>query len=190
MSLLEILTVALGLAMDAFAVCVAAGAAGFVTGPRPVFRLSFHFGLFQFFMPVIGWLAGTGFVGLVGELSHWLAFGLLVLVGARMIRSGVAPPGTVRRRDPSRGATLVLLSAATSIDALAVGLSLALLRMDIWYPSAIIGVVAAGMSLLGLALGVRLGRQLGARLGQRLEIGGGILLCLLGAKVLLESLLA
>ena len=91
MVLLEIMLIAVGLAMDACAVSLAAGATGRARGKRAAFRLSFHFGLFQFFMPVLGWLAGRSIVGLLAHWDHWVAFALLVFVGGRMISSGVRP---------------------------------------------------------------------------------------------------
>ena len=185
MRLVEILFVAVGLAMDAFAVSIAAGASGRARGPRAAFRLSFHFGLFQFFMPVVGWLIGYRIAPLVEAVDHWLAFLLLGFVGFRMIRSGLGG-GDGMQRDPSKGLSLVTLSVATSIDALAIGFGLAMLQVNIWYPSVIIGVVTAALSLVGLALGKRLGRAL----GKRMELVGGVILILIGVKILIEHLAA
>ena len=112
-----ILAIAAGLAMDAFAVSLAAGATGMASAPRPIFRLSFHFGLFQFFMPVLGWYVGSRVAHLITGVDHWIAFGLLAFVGMRMIRSGRRGEDTTHRSDPSRGLTLIMLSLATSIDA-------------------------------------------------------------------------
>lgn len=184
MTFLEILLIALGLAMDAFAVCLGAGTTRFVNGPRPVFRLAFHFGLFQALMPALGWLAGTTVLPLIERFDHWIAFALLAFVGVRMVRSGLDPDGDARPADPSRGATLVMLSIATSIDALAIGLSLAVLRVQILCPAIVIGIVAAGMSLLGL----RLGQSLGATFGKRMELVGGLLLIGIGVRVVLSHL--
>ena len=180
----EISLIAVALAMDAFAVSLAAGTMPEICGPRPAFRLAFHFGLFQFLMPVIGWAVGSQVAGLIAAFDHWVAFGLLAIVGTRMIRSGVKGAET-RRADPSRGLALIALSVATSIDALAVGLSLAMLRVDIWYASFIIGLVAAGLSLVGIFLGSRLG----AAFGSRMEIAGGIVLFLIGLRILYTHLL-
>jgi putative Mn2+ efflux pump MntP len=125
MSFVEILFMAVGLAMDAFAVSLAAGTHKEINGFRPTFRLSFHFGFFQFLMPVLGWALGTKLEGAIQAFDHWIAFGLLAFVGARMIHAGLTSPDDAPRSDPSRGLTLVGLCVATSIDALAVGLSLA-----------------------------------------------------------------
>jgi putative Mn2+ efflux pump MntP len=182
MSFIEILMIALGLAMDAFAVSLGAGTSGQAVGRRAAFRLSFHFGWFQFMMPVIGWFLGSRIAPLISTVDHWIAFGLLAFVGGRMIRSGVAPGEESYSRDPSRGLTLVMLATATSIDALAIGLSLAMLRVRIWYPSAVIGVVTGGLSLLGL----RLGTRLGARFGKGMQVAGGAVLALIGLRILLS----
>ncbi len=184
MSLPEILAIAVGLALDAFAVSLAAGAAGHAAGLRPTFRLSFHFGLFQFLMPVLGWYAGSLVAHQVTVIDHWVAFGLLVWVGARMIRSGLHPDPSRVRADMSRGWTLVSLSVATSLDALTIGLSLAILGVGIWYPSAVIGVVTGGLCLAGL----RLGGRLGSRFGSRMEVVGGGMLALIGLRILISGL--
>lgn len=185
MSFLEVFLIALGLAMDAFAVCLGAGTTRHIEGPRPAFRLSFHFGLFQALMPVLGWLAGTSVAALIEGFDHWIAFGLLAFVGARMIRSGFDRDGESQSADPSRGATLIMLSIATSIDAFAIGLSLAMLRVQILYPAVVIGIVAAGMSLIGL----RLGRRLGDAFGKRMEVIGGLILIGIGVRVVISHLL-
>jgi len=176
---LEILLVALGLAMDAAAVCLAAGACWPAPNRLGALRLALSFGFFQFAMPVLGWFVGSRFAGLIDAFDHWLAFALLGFVGARMIRSGLGrapecPP------DPSRGLILLSLSLATSIDALAVGLSLAFLGTRIWQPAAAIGVVTALLSFSAF----HLGRRLGLALGRRMETAGGIVLIAIGLRIL------
>lgn len=182
MSHVEILAIAVALAMDALAVSIGIGTTGEARGGRPIFRLAFHFGLFQFLMPVLGWAAGSAFANAIAAIDHWVAFALLGFVGLRMIRSGVAPEGRRLRSDPSRGWTLILLSLAVSIDALAVGLSLAMLQVRIVYPSLVIGLVTGGLSWLGLAVGDRLGRHFGAHM----EVAGGVLLIAIGVRIVLE----
>jgi putative Mn2+ efflux pump MntP len=184
MPIIEILGVALALALDAFAVCLGAATSGYVNGPRPAFRLIFHFGLFQTLMTVLGWLAGSTVEPFIAPWDHWLAFGLLAFVGSRMIRSGLRENCDEDRLDPSRGGTLVMLAVATSLDALAVGLSMALLSVGIVAPALVIGVVAAAMSAIGLALGSRLG----ACYGKRMEIAGGIVLIAIGLRILATHL--
>ena len=179
--IVEIAFIAVGLAMDAFAVSLAAGASGRARGRRAAFRLSFHFGLFQFLMPVLGWFAGYRIEPLVSAVDHWIALAMLSFVGARMIRGGLSAREQLSG-DPSRGWTLVALSVATSIDALAVGFSLAMLRVPVWYPALVIGFTAAGLSLAGIWLG----RRAGAGLGRRAAVAGGILLILIGVKIVLD----
>jgi putative Mn2+ efflux pump MntP len=181
-TILEIVAIAVGLAMDAFAVAVAGGAGGRLRHPRPAIRLAFHLGLFQAMMPVVGWYLGASAVALVGGVGRWIAFALLAVVGFRMVAAGArggtsdAAPGP----DPSRGWTLVGVSVATSLDALAVGVSLAMLGVEIWQPSAIIGLVTAAIALVGVAIGDRLGRGWGGRV----EIAGGALLVIIGLRIL------
>src|SRR5512136_1822818 len=126
MDFLQIIFIAIGLAMDAFAVALGAGSSRVTHGVRPAFRLSFHFGLFQFLMPIIGWYVGNTIAPLIAAFDHWIAFGLLAYVGGKMIHagSGREPAKEEKSLDPTSGIQLVMLSIATSIDALAVGLSL------------------------------------------------------------------
>ena len=180
----EIFLIALSMAMDAFAVCLGAGTRPTTNGLRPTFRLAFHFGLFQFLMPVVGWFAGTTILRYIAAYDHWIAFGLLAFVGVRMIRSGFNGTEEDQDTDPSRGWTLVLLSIAVSIDALAVGLSLGLIGVTIWYPAVVIGVVTGLVAWLGL----RLGNKLGEKFGKRMEIAGGVILILIGVRILLAHL--
>jgi putative Mn2+ efflux pump MntP len=186
MSLLEIAVIACGLAMDAAAVSLAAAAAGFVQDIRSAGRLAFHFGVFQFLMPVLGWAAGVTFAASFAAFDHWIAFGLLVFVGGRMLREGFSPEEESITSDPSRGLTLVLLSIATSIDALAVGLSLSMLEIGIWQPSVMIGVITALLSTLAILIG----RKVSGKAGKRMEMIGGAVLVAIGTKILLSHLLA
>ncbi|MCP4719329.1 MAG: manganese efflux pump [Desulfobacteraceae bacterium] len=180
MGTIDIIVIAVGLAMDAAAVSLAAAASGFAKDGRAVFRLAFHFGLFQFFMPVAGWFLGIGFVSYLKSFDHWIAFGLLLFVGGRMICSGMDSSQTTIKKDPSRGMTMVMLSIATSIDALAIGLSLAMLDVNIWYPSVMIGVITAGLSLLA----INIGKRLGVLFGKPMEIVGGLILIFIGLRIL------
>ena len=180
MSFYEIILIAFGLAADAFAVSVAAGATGATHGHRSMLRLSFHFGLFQFLMPVLGWLAGLSIERYVQSFDHWIVFGLLVWVAVRMIQSAQSDDEHVVQQDPSRGMMLVILSVATSLDALAIGLSLALLQVSIWYPSVVIGVVTGTTSFVGILLGKKFSRKFGRKAA---EIGG-VVLILIGLRIL------
>jgi putative Mn2+ efflux pump MntP len=180
----QVILIALGLSADAFAVSVAAGSTGATRGHRSMVRLSFHFGLFQSIMPILGWLAGLSIERYVHTFDHWIVCGLLVWVAVHMIRSARADEENVVRQDPSRGMMLVILSVATSLDALAIGLSLALLRVSIWYPSVIIGVVTGAMSFVGIFLGQRFSRKFGKRAAEM----GGVLLILIGVRILLAHI--
>lgn len=185
MNFLEIFLIALSMAMDAFAVCLGAGAAQQADGPRPRFRLAFHFGLFQFIMPVLGWAAGTTVEHYIQAFDHWIAFGLLAFVGGRMLWAGFHPEAEERKNDPSRGWTMVLLSIAVSIDALAIGLSLGLIGVFVWYPAIVIGVVTGLLSLVGLSIG----NGLGKKFGKTMEIIGGIVLIGIGIRIVVAHLM-
>ena len=186
MTFWTILLIAIGLAMDCFAVSLGVGTAGTAIGMRPTFRLFFHFGLFQAGMTLLGWLAGRTVVGYIAGVDHWVAFGLLLFVGIRMVRGGMRKGDEAPAiADPSRGMTLVMLSVATSIDALAVGLSLALLSVNVFWSALLIGLVSAALSLVGLLLG----NQLGLRFGKSMEILGGVILIGIGLRVLITHLL-
>ncbi|NCC94956.1 MAG: manganese efflux pump [Opitutae bacterium] len=178
------MAVAVALAMDAFAVALAAGVVLRPLCFRPCFRLAFHFGLFQALMPVIGWLAGLTVQGFVAAWSHWIAFCLLVWVGGHMIHEALGGAEATRATDPSRGMTMVALAVATSIDALAVGLSLAMLDVVVWLPALVIGLVACAFTVVGLLIGARTG----ARWGRRVEVAGGAILIAIGLKILLSAL--
>ncbi len=181
-----IFAIAVGLAMDAFSVAVATSVTLKRLTARHIFRFAFHFGLFQAGMPVLGWLAGRTVVQWVAVWDHWLAFGLLSLVGGKAIYDGIRdePAPQEQVSDPTRGWSLIVLSVATSIDAFAVGLSLAWLGTAIWSTVAIIGLVTAAMTTAGMYLG----RMLGARFGRRMSIVGGLVLIAIGLKILTEHL--
>jgi putative Mn2+ efflux pump MntP len=176
---------AVGLAMDALAVAVGLSLKFQWKSLRQFFRLSFHFGLFQFMMPILGWFAGTTVESYIRGVDHWVAFVLLGVIGIRMIR-GEDPDGNAfGGSDPTRGRWLVVLSVATSIDALAVGLSLSVLSVPILLPSVVIGIVAAGFTLFGMFFGNRLQ----VTNSRYLEIAGGLILMGIGTKILLEHTL-
>lgn len=186
MDLLTLFGIALALAMDAFAVALGAGMNLPALTGRHLFRLGFHFGLFQALMPVIGWLAGLAVQQQVADWDHWIAFALLAGVGGHMLWEACADHGDERPpSDPTRGLSLVLLSIATSIDALAIGFSLSLLGVSIWTPALVIGLVAGVLTVTGMLLG----RRLGDRWGARVEIVGGVILIGIGLKILFEHLL-
>ena len=184
MPTLDLAVIALALSIDAFAVALGASAAGRVPGTRAAVRLAFHFGLFQFLMPVLGWAAGATLKPLIESFDHWIAFALLTVVGIHMIRGSTDRDGESLATDPSRGIALVALSTAVSIDALAVGLSLGMLNVGIWTTSIMIGFVTAVATLVGILLGSRLQ----ARLGKIVELVGGIVLILVAVRIVIEHL--
>ncbi len=186
MDTITLFGIAVALAMDAFAVALATGLALSVMNGRHLFRLGFHFGLFQAMMPVIGWLAGMTIQVWIADYDHWIAFFLLAFVGIKMIYEAFVDHGTDDPgRDPTRGWSLVMLSVATSIDALAVGLTLAMLNVSVWVPSLVIGIVAGVLTVVGMLLG----RRINGIWGKRVEVFGGLLLCGIGVKILLEHTL-
>ncbi len=185
MDAITLLGLALALAMDAFAVALGTGTVLARLTGRHIFRLAFHFGLFQALMPVVGWLAGQAVVQFVSSWGHWIAFVLLALIGGRMIREALSAEEKPDDRDPTRGLSLVMLSIATSIDALAVGFSLSVIGVSIWFPAFIIGLVAGVLTVVGMLVG----RRLGDLWGPRVEILGGIVLIAIGVRILCEHLL-
>ena len=184
MSFLEIVLIALALAMDAFAVSIASGTNSNFKGNRSFVRLAFHFGWFQFLMPVIGWFTGSSFSTYISSFGNWIALVLLSYVGVKMIKSAFSSDENKSLRDPSKGKMLVLLSVATSIDALAIGFSIALLGIDIWYPAIIIGVITGTLSFIG----IKAGNFLGNKFGRKMEFVGGLILISIGVKIFIEHL--
>lgn len=185
-TLTSIIAIAFALAADAFAVSVACSVRLHPLERRQIFRFAFHFGLFQALMPTIGYLAGRSVEHWVAAWDHWLAFGLLGAIGLKAIIDGLraqseAPAST---SDPTRGWSLVALSIATSIDALVVGVSFAWLNYPLWTSVALIGVITAGLSTLGMALGARLGQ----RFGRITSVVGGLVLIGIGSRILLSHL--
>ena len=187
MNIWIVLGMAVGLAMDCFAISMGASCGPDRPTGRGALRMASSFGAFQFAMPLLGWFAGDKVVRYIGGVDHWVAFGLLALVGGRMIFESFEKRGerdSGRPVDRTRGAALLVLSLATSIDALAVGLSLAMVRTGILFPAAVIGAVSFGLSLLGSKLGPVLGRII----GKRAEFAGGLVLIGIGIKILVEHL--
>ncbi len=185
MEFYKIFAIAVALAMDSFAVSIAVGVRLKRVGFRQMFRLSWHFGLFQALMPIAGWIAGLRIRPLVESVDHWVGFGLLALVGLNMIREAFDDDASrAPKTDPTKGLTLVILSIATSIDALAVGFSISIINISIWLPAGVIGMVAGGFTIVGLQLGRRLGSV--SKLKHYAEAIGGIILLMIGVKILHE----
>lgn len=182
MSLITILLLAVALGVDAFSVAIGIGAANNKKSLAPVWRLSGAFGIFQFVMPLVGWLAGSTVVALIAGFDHWVAFALLTLVGGKMIWEGFEKEEDEEKADQTQGWPLLVLSVATSIDALAVGFSFSLLKTPILVPSLIIGIVCFCMT----AAGMLFGKVLAKLFGRKVEIFGGVVLIAIGVKILIE----
>ncbi len=184
--------IAIALAMDAFAVSISISASLKDVHTRQIFRLSFHFGLFQAIMPVLGWYTGNFFGQWFLSYDHWIAFFILWAIGGKILyqtlfekeenHSQTLTEGVVK--DPTRGISLIMLSIATSIDAYAVGLSFAFIGVSIWFPSFWIGITAGFLTLVGMQIGSYVGRKF----GKSMEIVGAILLFSIGIKILFEHL--
>ena len=182
MSLWELFVIAVGLSMDAFAVSVCKGLSVPTLRPAHSLICGLYFGGFQALMPLIGWLLGVRFQGLIASVDHWIAFGLLSIIGVNMIREA-------REEDECLDASFTFramlpLALATSIDALAVGVTFAFLKVDILPAVLFIGVTTFALS----ALGVKVGAVFGARFRSKAELAGGLILILMGTRILLEHL--
>ena len=185
MSWAGLLAVSVALAMDAFAVAVMAGLTLGTVTKRHLFRLSFHFGLFQALMLAAGWLVGTALLAVVAAVATWIAFTLLTLVGLNAIWHGVHETSEApRANDPTSGWQLVFLSLATSVDAFGVGISLALIRASIAVSACAVGMTATVFTLTGMGLG----RRVRTLWGKRVEVLGGLILLAIGFKILADYL--
>ena len=185
MGLVTIIIIAVGLAMDAFAVSIVSGAAYKQLKVRHVFRLALFFGGFQAFMPLIGSLAGLSIRKYIANYDHWVAFGLLAAIGSKMIYESFKIAGSEKNFDPSNTLTLLVLSVATSIDALVIGITLSFLKISIAAAVIIIGVITFVLSYLGVSIG----RKFGHFFENKIEALGGLVLIGLGVKILFEHLL-
>jgi manganese efflux pump family protein len=186
MAFLTILMIAVGLSMDAMAVSLGVGTTEHVNDRRSKLRLAMHFGIFQTLMTLLGWLAGSAVARFISSVDHWVAFGLLAYVGITMVRSGSRAEVVSYKTNPSKGNMMVMLSVATSLDAMAVGLSMAFLHVDVLYPALVIGVVTFGLSIAALLLG----NKLGEKFGKKMEVIGGIVLIGIGMEILATHMLA
>jgi manganese efflux pump family protein len=187
MSWFSLLAIAVALAMDAFAVAIVTGLTLKALTNRHLFRLAFHFGLFQAGMFAAGWYLGSAIQSFIAASDHWVAFVLLLLVGGNIIRGSFAGEGPSRPAgDPTSGWQLVMLSFATSIDALAVGLSLALVGTSITAAAFAVGLTAAAFTVAGMILG----RRIGQIWGRRVETLGGLILIAIGLKVVWDHMVA
>ncbi|MDZ7816565.1 MAG: manganese efflux pump MntP family protein [Planctomycetota bacterium] len=194
---IEIAAVAVALAMDAFAVSIATGVRLRTPTKRQTFRLAWHFGLFQGLMPLLGWSAGIYVHQFIEAFDHWIAFGLLLFISFQMAIGAFRADGDKEEdeldetssakngtHEPTRGLSLIILSMATSIDALAVGLSLAMLGVSVWYPALVIGLVALAFTAIGIQIGGFIGRRIG--LSRYAALVGAGVLAFIGLRILHE----
>jgi len=185
MSLWALFFIALGVSADAFAVALTKGLHMRRLNLRHAAVIAVTFGLFQAVMPLIGWLLGSQFAQYISGFDHWIAFGLLALVGGKMLwEAFCAHEDTERDSDALNVRELLVLAVATSIDALAVGVTLAFLPVSILGAVSLIGVTTLVVAFLGVVVG----RRVGARFGRPAEIAGGLILILIGTRILLDHL--
>lgn len=186
MTFIELMLLAVGVSMDAFSVSICKGLGMRRINWRLALVYALAFGGFQAGMPVIGWALGSQFLWLIEPVDHWIAFGLLGFIGGNMIREALGEDDEAGEETPDAidWGELLMLAVATSIDALTLGIAFASLSVNIWLSVALIGVTTFAFSLAGVAIG----NQFGMRFRKPAEIAGGIILILIGTKVLLEHL--
>lgn len=184
MSIVEIMLLAIGLAMDAFAVAVTSGVAIKNLRIKHALLIGITFGGFQAIMPIIGWLAGIGLQQFLCHLDHWIAFVLLSIIGGKMIYEAFQLEDAEKPGNPLQAGVLLLLGVATSIDAMVVGVTFAMIKVAIFKPVALIGAVTFLLCLLG----VYIGNKFGHFFEKKIEIFGGVVLILIGLKILIQHL--
>lgn len=183
MGIVEMIIIGFGLAMDATAVSIGKGLSVKRIEPSHILKVGLWFGGFQALMPIIGYMLATQFAGIVAGIDHWLAFGLLLLIGLNMIREAIW--GEEEKQNDDLGIrTMTLMAIATSIDALTIGITFAFIQANIWIAATIIGVITFVLSAIGLYLG----RFIGVRIGSKAGILGGVVLIGIGIKILFEHL--
>lgn len=183
MGLVEIILISIALAMDAFAVSVCKGLSLKKMSWKKAFIVGLYFGGFQALMPLIGFLLGSTFEAIVTNVDHWIAFILLVFIGGNMIKESFEEDSENRNDDLSVK-TMIILAIATSIDALAVGITFAFLKVNVFLAITLIGIITFAIS----ALGVKIGNKFGDKYEQKAELVGGVILVLMGIKILIEHL--
>ena len=183
MSIIEILLIAIGLAMDAFAVSVCKGLSMKKMSWKKALIVGLYVGIFQALMPIAGYFLGSTFEDLVTHIDHWIAFTLLVAIGSNMLKEAFANDSE-NCNDNVDFKTMIVLAIATSIDALAVGITFAFLQVNIWVSAAIIGIITLLISIVG----VKIGNRFGDKYERKAETVGGLILIFMGIKILLEHL--
>lgn len=183
MEVIEILLISIGLAMDAFAVSICKGLSMKSMSWKKAIIIGLYFGVFQALMPVIGYFLGATFESLVTKIDHWIAFALLTFIGTNMLKEAFAK-SEENHNDSVDFKTMIILAIATSIDALAVGITFAFLRVNMILPVIMIGIVTFIISVAG----VKIGNKFGNKYERKAEVVGGLILIFMGLKILLEHL--
>lgn len=183
MSILSIIVIAIGLAMDAFAVSICKGLSMKKMSWKKALIIGGYFGFFQALMPLIGYLLGIGFQDKVTGIDHWIAFILLGIIGINMIKEALSKEDE-GKNDSVKFKEMIVLAIATSIDALAVGITMAFLEVNIAVAITIIGIITFAISVIG----VKIGNIFGNKYEKKAEFAGGVILILMGIKILLEHL--
>ncbi len=184
MGYISLIMVALGLSADCFAVALGSSTAGAGYSRLQIIRVAVVFGFFQALMALIGWGLGRTVVDFITNFTHWIAFGLLVLIGAKMLREAFSREESEKTHDISRGWILFTLAVATSLDALAVGLAFSFDGVNIWLAISLIGSFTSVVTGIGFLAG----RKVGQIFGKRAELLGGLILIGIGVRILLEQL--
>lgn len=187
MSIIELILLSIALAMDCFAVSFSAGGLQSELRLKHTLLLAFFFGLFQAMMPIIGYFGGEAVVEYISHFDHWIAFGILLFIGGKMVFEGIHPSPDEKKIDVMKPGTLIILSIATSIDALAVGFSFSMLSVDIWLAALIIGIGSFVLSIAGVYMGKFLSQKIKPSYA---EILGGLVLICIGLKILIQHLMA
>lgn len=183
MGILEIIVIGIGLAMDAFAVSVCKGLSMKKMNWKNAVIIALYFGIFQALMPIAGYYLGTAFSSFVESIDHWIAFILLSFIGGNMIKESTDDE-VEKRNDRVDVKTMLLLAIATSIDALALGVTFAFFEVNLLEAISIIGIITFALSLIG----VKVGNKFGDKFQNKAELAGGIILIIIGLKILLEHL--
>jgi putative Mn2+ efflux pump MntP len=184
MKIIEILLLGISLSMDAFAVSICKGLSMKKINWKKAIIIGLYFGIFQALMPAIGYFLGTTFQSLLTSIDHWIAFILLALIGGKMIREALSEDENENCNDNVDFKTMIVLAIATSIDALAVGITFAFLDVNVPIAVSLIGITTFIISLIG----VKIGNKFGSKYENKAEIAGGVVLILIGLKILLEHL--
>lgn len=184
MGLIEIILIAVSLAMDAFAVSICKGLSMKKMDWKKAIIIGLYFGVFQAVMPIIGYLLGVGFEESIKFIDHWIAFGLLAFIGGNMVKEALSKEDDEEVDDKVDFKTMIVLAIATSIDALAVGVTFAFLNVNIVLSVSLIGIITFVISCIG----VKIGNVFGDKYEKKAELAGGIVLILIGLKILLEHL--